>query len=809
MKTICTARLILRPYDSSHDESSLCRILGEKQVMRFLYSGTEFIDGQQRNMFSGKALSLSKFQDFARRHLQSNPTKDTGVNTLIESVSGSVIGLGCILPCRHLGETDSEILFILEEKEWNKGFATEIGAALLQHGLKELGLRRLIATAHEKNKGAARVLKKLGMVLVETIEVSRRIVLAVYAKYPNPWPHWRFRWPNTADFNFNYYHLLDGDSIGKSSNERLRIAIIGAGVAGLTVGRELFRSGYRNIDIYEASDRLGGRTYSEQLPDGTRTVYEFGAMRLPFFTEPDHRNCVLDYYTKHFKILTDPFPNPGSTWRSPRESSHSTPAIHGEAKKLRGCTTGIYVNKGRGPFGDRESSLLDIWKPGDRWPPEQYRPVHEKWLSFKKKFDRVARKHYERGDDAWQTFWQAVAAHYWNKSFRDLVRLAAHNNPKQHENGDLGGMGMNSEEERLFSVIGAGDGGWGAFYDICALWVIRTLLCGYGENHRLMKGKPKPPAIENWRRLPQSKYLGVQTLAECLFFEPAGNQSLNDAKSVQLFLNTQVTHFSLTRQNERPQVKVVSQKWPRGRTYDAVIITTPTWAGQHSISSSGIDERLPKFDKIRRALESSHWIASCKVFFPLTKQYWKHTKIPQVLITDEFFHDVYGYAIDKEHGVLLASYTWEDQAERLLADNDAALTQKILNDLDELLMKCENIKKKISPYVKGDQGRVWHWRTKQSYRGCARLGRAGTWEDDYALLSFNQEYSAHTGLYLAGESFSVEGGWLEPALRMALDAVIHVIENTDGKFCSGFDFTTHYPKYDVHWKPDPTSPYLP
>src|SRR5690348_4518217 len=53
---------------------------------------------------------------------------------------------------------------------------------------------------------------------------------------------WRFRWPNTADFNFNYYRLLDiaGDSaIAQNQDPNLRIAVIGAGVAGLLAAREL------------------------------------------------------------------------------------------------------------------------------------------------------------------------------------------------------------------------------------------------------------------------------------------------------------------------------------------------------------------------------------------------------------------------------------------------------------------------------------------------------------------------------------------------------------------------------------------
>jgi tryptophan 2-monooxygenase len=74
-----------------------------------------------------------------------------------------------------------------------------------------------------------------------------------------------------------------------------------------------------------------------------------------------------------------------------------------------------------------------------------------------------------------------------------------------------------------------------------------------------------------------------------------------------------------------------------------------------------------------------------------------------------------------------------------------------------------------------------------------------TWNENYALLRYNQNYSANSGLYFAGEAFSLEGGWTEPALRSALDAVIHAIANTGGTFLDGFQYSD-YPKYD-NWNP--------
>jgi tryptophan 2-monooxygenase len=184
-------------------------------------------------------------------------------------------------------------------------------------------------------------------------------------------------------------------------------------------------------------------------------------------------------------------------------------------------------------------------------------------------------------------------------------------------------------------------------------------------------------------------------------------------------------------------------------------------------------------------------------------------------VTDTFLQGAYGIAVSRKgrqsdkgyRGVLLASYTWEDDATKLLGDSDDELANRCLAELDEILFtRCRNIQEKISPYVVKTP-KVWHWERTPSYRGCARLYRQGSWDSDYALLTYNREYSAASHLYLAGEAYSVEGGWVEPALRSALDAVIHLINHrcpthTKGEFCNRFKFNM-YPHHIEVTRPAP------
>ncbi|MNN80771.1 hypothetical protein D3C81_1975310 [compost metagenome] len=86
--------------------------------------------------------------------------------------------------------------------------------------------------------------------------------------------------------------------------------------------------------------------------------------------------------------------------------------------------------------------------------------------------------------------------------------------------------------------------------------------------------------------------------------------------------------------------------------------------------------------------------------------------------------------------------------------------------------------------------------TDRNALGCAKLYRAGTYYDAVRLMKYNRDLSAASGLYLAGESFSVDAGWTEPCLRTAVDTVINLCDRTAATFNGGFTLE-HYPHYQV------------
>lgn len=77
-----------------------------------------------------------------------------------------------------------------------------------------------------------------------------------------------------------------------------RIAVVGAGLAGLTAARELRKAGL-NPDVYEGSTRIGGRCYSARGTFGDGQVAEHGGE----FIDTDHKE-IRDL-AKEFGLILD------------------------------------------------------------------------------------------------------------------------------------------------------------------------------------------------------------------------------------------------------------------------------------------------------------------------------------------------------------------------------------------------------------------------------------------------------------------------------------------------------------------------
>jgi RimJ/RimL family protein N-acetyltransferase len=104
--------------------------------------------------------------DDARRYLESGPIDSYrrngfGLYLVAEKSSGAAVGMCGLIRRETLDDVD--VGFALLPRFWRQGYAFEAAAAVLDHGLRKLRLRRIVAVTQPDNLGSIRTLEKLGM----------------------------------------------------------------------------------------------------------------------------------------------------------------------------------------------------------------------------------------------------------------------------------------------------------------------------------------------------------------------------------------------------------------------------------------------------------------------------------------------------------------------------------------------------------------------------------------------------------------------------------------------------------------------
>lgn len=625
---------------------------------------------------------------------------------------------------------------------------------------------------------------------------------------------WTARFPNPPDLCFDYRTLIEQDAgIARATDPQHRICIIGAGVTGLTAARELYRCGFTHITLIEQSRRIGGRhltVHGSQKSSLSHTPFEMGAMRMPFFNRADESptegRSLMAYYAHTFDLAFSDFANPGSPW-------------------VR--STGIYLREGS--VGDGPAPQMLIWKNQDGMTPppgEALQKVYAKWKAFADRMTRHVSELY--GSETWEATWAAMVDKYQGVSFRDLVSMPALQAWDEQSPGDFGGMGMSAEESAIFYAIGIGDGSWGAFYDVCCLYPLRTAIFGFSSQLQLIHGRVDSngdpldaPHLNSEAvfdsaglKFDRPRYIGLAALDECLLFMNLDETGKSVYEHSLERANGLYTDSSVTRLTKLPNQQIrVHFNWnhsqpgqtrERFEDFDSVIMTLPSWLIETRIKLENFTQHMLPFQTIN-AYKTAHWETSCKVFAPLKKSFLsKNGNIPQAIVTDSFIHDVYTYRYNDHYSYdcILLSYTWEDDATKLASFSDRELVTKCAKELDRILLSAVNIQEKISPYIGIDQAVVQRWITDKNALGCAKLYRPGTYYDAVSLMKYNRDFGHVSGLYLSGESFSVDAGWTEPCFRGAVDAVIHICNKTNATFNGGFSMGD-YPHYRV--KPEPVN----
>ena len=519
-----------------------------------------------------------------------------------------------------------------------------------------------------------------------------------------------------------------------------KVAVIGGGIGGMAAAYELQKCG-ADVTLFESGDRVGGRCYSIAL--GSSDIAEMGAMRFPPSED------LLYYYAAELGFkFEDNFPDPG----------------HYET---------FISYKGNGM----------LWPAGTQ-PPEAFKKVHDGWVDFVTNGVRKsgqtafvsATKLQEllRGIDknpgnvavvteAFQAYLDEFGA---DSFYTGLKKIFG----KDHKWDPPGGAVWDDEDFTKFGTLGVGSGGFGPLYTVGFNYIFRLIPNGLETDQAIF------PA-------------GIQRLCETL-------RSRFVARGGSVILGTPAEISSVGGDHV-----VLSVNGPTGKLkekVDRVIVATSTRSMEMGQFLTGPNYpesgNLPALSPAAvEAVSRIHVVSSTKLFVR-TKKFWSDSKYPRNILTDTKVPQLYtlnygGKEGDTETGMVLVTYTWQDDSTKTLAfDDKKGLLEELKRQLALVVQSTEfaDYADQIVPIEGDDDIQMISWQTEPGFFGGFTLAQPG--QDTYIQQVFfdfmkaKQAGDADSGVYLATDCITFNGGWIDGALQSSLNAVSAVVLSVGGKF---------------------------
>jgi lysine 2-monooxygenase len=230
------------------------------------------------------------------------------------------------------------------------------------------------------------------------------------------------------------------------------VAIIGAGLAGMTAAYELMKLGLKPV-IYEAG-RIGGRLRSQAFDGADGIIAELGGMRFPV------SGTAFWHYADSLGLKHKPFPNP------------LDPATVSTVIDLQGQQT--YV-EGAGEL------------------PPLFREIASDWASALEEgagFTALQQAIATRDVPRLKAHWNRLIPIWDDRSFYDFIATAYAfaRRPFTHR--------------EVFGQVGFGTGGWDSDFPNSMLEILRVVATACDEDQRLIVGGVEQLPRGLWRHAP-------------------------------------------------------------------------------------------------------------------------------------------------------------------------------------------------------------------------------------------------------------------------------------------------------------------
>jgi [ribosomal protein S5]-alanine N-acetyltransferase len=145
MHGITTNRLYQRPWRPA-DAGTIFPMYSKPEVMRWIPGGP---------------WDRAQTEKFVARMIESHEQQGFCIYPVVLKESDRIIG-HCGL--HHLEQgPEIEIAYLFDEPYWGRGFATEIGAAVLESAFGTTGIERIVAVAFPENLRSIAVMRRIGM----------------------------------------------------------------------------------------------------------------------------------------------------------------------------------------------------------------------------------------------------------------------------------------------------------------------------------------------------------------------------------------------------------------------------------------------------------------------------------------------------------------------------------------------------------------------------------------------------------------------------------------------------------------------